>query len=434
MFSLFASPEKKMRQHAANWLEVAAKVWNFRRDRLSHAEAAELTGRADELRQQLKDRAEPAKLKLSIEALESVLRKTGGTIYPQSTLGEYVEFFLVAAIVILGFRTFFIQPFKIPTNSMWPTYYGMTAENIPPAEAAPGAIERAFRLVAFGAQRKEVVAPADGDVTAVFTSSGSMAYTVQKDRTWLIFPTQVREYTFGVGGKNVTVRVPLDFHRDFDRVLRETLFGGDANFERHFLRYIEFQREAARAKGSVIPEGSAYKMAIKTGVKKGDVILRFDLLTGDQLFVDRMSYHFMRPKVGQGFVFRTDNIPGIGQAQYYIKRLVGTPGDVLEQRAPMLYRNGRPIEGSKAFLWNNGKTTPYRGYGFGLYDPRDPNGPKFLLSGSKLTIPAKSYFAMGDNSYESSDSRFWGFVPEADVIGRPLFIYYPFTKRWGFAR
>ncbi|MDB6115544.1 MAG: lepB, partial [Lacunisphaera sp.] len=42
--------------------------------------------------------------------------------------------------------------------------------------------------------------------------------------------------------------------------------------------------------------------------------------------------------------------------------------------------------------------------------------------------------AMGDNSLESADSRFWGFVPEKDVVGRPLFIYYPLTKRWGPAK
>ena len=49
------------------------------------------------------------------------MRRTGGAIYPKTALIENVEFFLVAAIVILGIRTYFVQPFKIPTNSMWPT-------------------------------------------------------------------------------------------------------------------------------------------------------------------------------------------------------------------------------------------------------------------------------------------------------------------------
>jgi len=57
-----------------------------------------------------------------------------------------------------------------------------------------------------------------------------------------------------------------------------------------------------------------------------------------------------------------------------------------------------------------------------------------LPVGGKVTVPAKSYFALGDNSPRSMDSRFWGFVPDKDVVGRPLFIYYPLTTRWGPAR
>jgi len=50
------------------------------------------------------------------------------------------------------------------------------------------------------------------------------------------------------------------------------------------------------------------------------------------------------------------------------------------------------------------------------------------------TVPENCFFAMGDNSDESSDSRFWGPVPEKAVIGRPLFIYWPFAQNFGAAR
>jgi signal peptidase I len=139
MFGFFESQERKMRNNAANWLDLAAKVWNFRRDRLSAKESSELAARTEELRRMLKDRADAAKLKLGIESLENVLSRAGGAIYPKTSLVENVEFFLVAALVILGIRTYFVQPFKIPTNSMWPSYYGMTAENLPPTSAAPNA-------------------------------------------------------------------------------------------------------------------------------------------------------------------------------------------------------------------------------------------------------------------------------------------------------
>jgi signal peptidase I len=57
-----------------------------------------------------------------------------------------------------------------------------------------------------------------------------------------------------------------------------------------------------------------------------------------------------------------------------------------------------------------------------------------LPPGEVLTVPENSFFALGDNSHDSRDGRYWGFVPAEDAIGRPLFIYYPFTSRWGLAK
>ena len=54
-----------------------------------------------------------------------------------------------------------------------------------------------------------------------------------------------------------------------------------------------------------------------------------------------------------------------------------------------------------------------------------------MNKGLALTVPDSSFVALGDNSQNSADSRYWGFVPEQSVIGRAFFVYYPFTKRWG---
>src|SRR5271169_392452 len=187
MFGILESQEKKMRANAANWLELAQKVWNYRRDRLSAAEADELVGRSRDLKRLLKERADAGRLKLGIESLESVLSRTGGAIYPKTSLVENVEFFLVAAIVILGIRAYFVQPFKIPTNSMWPTYYGMTAENLPPGSAAPNLLGRLFRFAAYGAVRHTMVAPRDGEVYVQLVNLGgrpTLASTVKSGRSW----------------------------------------------------------------------------------------------------------------------------------------------------------------------------------------------------------------------------------------------------------
>jgi len=144
------------------------------------------------------------------------------------------------------------------------------------------------------------------------------------------------------------------------------------------------------------------------------------------LFVDRLTYNFFPPETGSGFVFKTSNIAAYkakGSDIYLVKRLVGIPGDTLEIKPPVLLRNGSPIDGAAAFAKNARKEDKYPGYS---------NTPDGLLPRSAtLTVPAHVFFACGDNSPRSYDSRYWGFVPEKDVVGRPLFIYFPLTSRLG---
>lgn len=428
-FGLFDSVEKKMRTTAANWLELAEKIHNYRRDQLSDAERAALQQAAGSLRRQLKEKNDAGKLKLGVEALEAVLRRTGGIHYPKSGLMENVEFFLVAAIVILGVRMYFVQPFKIPTNSMWPSYNGMTPEVFASKDKEPNAAGRVLRLVAMGARPVTVDAPADGEVLVPVAGGGGRAvipYREVKGRNWFVFPARKKEYTLYVNERPVSVTVPIDF--DFEWVVRNAFLRTPS--ERNpggvdLASHINASRESL-VRG---PDGLTL---MRTGkkVRAGERVLSFDILTGDQLFVDRVSYHFVRPEVGDGFVFRTDNIEsdymrdrttGRQLEQYYIKRLVGTPGDVLEIREPVLYRNGAPITGSTAFGRNATREGNYPGY----------QAAGLLATGQTFPVPSDSYVAMGDNSPNSQDSRYWGTVPAGDVVGRPLFIYYPFTKRWG---
>ena len=76
-----------------------------------------------------------------------------------------------------------------------------------------------------------------------------------------------------------------------------------------------------------------------------------------------------------------------------------------------------------AFVLNAEKSGEYEGY----------VNMDLLAEGRKLTVPENSFVALGDNSGDSNDSRSWGFVPDKSVIGKAIFIYYPFTKRWGLA-
>ncbi len=424
MFGIFASPARKMRENAAHWLELADKVYCYRRDLLTATQVGELQSQAAGLRRLLKDKAETMKLKLAIESLEDVLRRTGGMHYPKSSLVENVEFFLVAAIVILGFRTYFIQPFKIPTNSMWPTYNGMTPEVFRAKADEPGYLHQGARLLAFGARPRRVDARTDGEVLIPLIGNNDrviIPYRNVPGRSWFVFPTTQKEYTLLVGKEPVTVRVPADF--DFEWAVRDAFFPeARDNHEPAGVDLAHLVGQQAK----VLRDGTGRVRFLATGkqVKAGDRVLAFDIVTGDQLFVDRMSYHFVKPTVGQGFVFRTANIPGIGQDQYYIKRLVGVPGDEIEIKDYTLYRNGRPITGADAFTQNGARSGNYVGY----------RNEHALTEGHVMKVPPESYLALGDNSANSQDGRFWGYVPARDAIGRPLFIYYPFTRHWGPAR
>ncbi|SDS57519.1 signal peptidase I [Opitutus sp. GAS368] len=453
MFSFLYSQEKKMRQNAANWLEVADRVYSFRRDQLTDVQNQRLVGATTAVKLRLKEKADVSKLKLAVEALEGVLRDTGGKIYPQSSLVENVEFFLVAAIVILGLRAYFIQPFKIPTNSMWPSYYGMTSEVFKPGEQ-PGVLGKAARLATLGASNYTLTAPADGEVMIPVFGNGIAAYTEKPGRTMWVFPALMREYTLAVGGQPVRVTAPADWAQStdfgFEDVMGRTFFGGDRT---GIYRAFEAARGARQLESSTMQvtlgarSGETRVYWVPTGkmVRKGDPIMSFDVLTGDLLFVDRFTYNFIAPGVGSGFVFRTGNIksPVIqtatgGVSQYYVKRLVGTPGDTIEIKEPVLYRNGKPIEGSDAFGKNARREGLYPGYRNNTAGPVLGDGVQasdgMLPLGGKVTVPAHSYFALGDNSPNSLDSRFWGFVPDKEVVGRPLFIYFPLTSRWGPAR
>jgi signal peptidase I len=431
MFGLFASQHHKTRRLAADWLELADKVFNYRRDVLPAGDLAALQAAAGDVRRMVREKADTARLKLGIDGLEAVLRRTGGSHYPKSGLVENVEFFIVAAIVILGLRAFYVQPFKIPTNSMWPSYYGMTGQVYATRAEEPSAPRRVFDLAAVGASARRVDAPVDGEVLLPLGGGrGVIAYQEEAGRSWLVLPARLRHYRIFVGERPVDVRVPLDF--DMDWVLRDTFFPGDT---RSLGEIVNAKRESGELVAAQVntPSGVQRAYFLRTGkmLKAGDRVVSFDILTGDQLFVDRMSYHFVRPQVGQGFVFRTDNLEsrymvdaaGKPVESYYIKRLVGVPGDTLHIADYTLYRNGEPITGSPAFDKNARRADRYVGY--------RPEG--LFKDGAEVVIAPGQYLPLGDNSANSLDGRYWGTVAAADVVGRPLFIYYPFTNRWGVA-
>jgi len=402
----------KIQKQANELLHAASKIYHYRRDVITQGRLRELEKAVDELKKILSHpETEDARLKAASDRLDALLRKIGGKIYPKTFLSDNLELALVAAILVIGVRTFFFQPFIIPTNSMYPTYSGMNTFIYEEKNDEPGLLSKAFRFVTLGARHKELIAQNDGlvQLPMVPLQDGSMRIFSEKvkGRKWFVLPAVLAEYTVLIGGVPHTIRVPAEFD------MREALLGSFEDTESKLI--------------TTAGAGTGYVLDLGTQVEAGDTILRFDITLGDALFVDRLSYHFKRPDAGDPFVFRTRNIPGIEGSgtvdKYYIKRIGGVGGETLEIKEGALFADGEPRNEVEAFVRNANQEGEYAGY----------LNKNLLAEGRQLNIPKNSFVALGDNSANSLDSRYWGFVPEKAVIGRAIFIYFPFTKRWGLA-
>ncbi|MFL6415169.1 MAG: signal peptidase I, partial [Bryobacteraceae bacterium] len=156
----------------------------------------------------------------------------------------------------------------------------------------------------------------------------------------------------------------------------------------------------------------------------GEVIVRGAIDTGDHIFVDKLIYKFRPPRQGDLVVFSTAGIAGIREdplngAPIYVKRIAGIPGDTLRIDPPLLYINGQVAEG-EGFRRVMSAKDGYRGYARG----RDYLGSP----GQEYRVPENSYFVLGDNSYNSYDSRYWGCVPANNIIGRVARVYFPLSR------
>lgn len=163
------------------------------------------------------------------------------------------------------------------------------------------------------------------------------------------------------------------------------------------------------------------------------------LLIGDHLLVNKFAFGSRRGWTVPGLAYR-DVARGdiivfhfpIDPTQYFVKRVVGLPGDRVRIRSRVVYVNGEELEETYARHSYLGQVRA--GDDFPPEFPELERGMRSEWSqelpknvkGGELVVPPGNYFVMGDNREESLDSRFWGFVPQELVSGRPLIIYASF--------
>ncbi|MDD5731116.1 MAG: signal peptidase I [Candidatus Omnitrophica bacterium] len=151
-----------------------------------------------------------------------------------------------------------------------------------------------------------------------------------------------------------------------------------------------------------IPTGS-----MRPTLLEGDIILVNKFIYGAKVpFTDLKLPAVRQPKRGDVVVFIYPENP----TKDFIKRLVAVGGENVEIRNGSIYINDLPVtepEFSKRYYYNRGD------YG---------------EEGKKITVPKDCYFVLGDNSQSSQDSRYWGFVPAKNMLGKAILIYWPLNR------
>jgi len=336
---------------------------------------------------------DPAAKRKELEVLAKDLTETcrkSVKDYKVSAWKENIEVVFVAVVIAMGIRAYFIQQFKIPTGSMQPTLNGIIAYptremnprsdyHAPDDYSKPGVVKSLVDKVWYGRSHIEWVSREDDAIILDGT------YFYEKTH-FLFFP---RTYLKTRNGQ--VYSAPGTESRVLSLINRQLV---------HNPEYVR-----------TFP------------VKKGQTIAKGFVDTGDQLVVNKAIYHWKRPQRGDVFVFNTRDIDGIQRtidprhgSQHYIKRLVGLPEDEVVIDPPRLLIDGRDAEepGIRRVVSQEGRYTGYTAMG-----------------ATSTKLAPRAYWALGDNSENSSDSRNWGPVPEKNIVGRAAFVYFPFGHHFG---
>lgn len=320
----------------------------------------------------------------------------------RNALLENFEVLAVAIAVAMAFRCYFFQPFKIPTGSMTPTLYGISAVDCDAGFWDRQPFKAAAWLVT-GSWYSEVRAERSGNVVLLLADQRKPGYSA-----------------LSVAGKvgyvpDDVLRDPRDSSRiSLSRLNIRPLPPGAENF----------------AKG--------YGLILGT-VQAGDKVWSGRVVSGDHVFVNRLTWNFRKPRRGDVMVFSTTGINGLPQNTHYIKRMVGLPGETISIDSPRLLVDGKEATAPEtiARICRREKFAPWApDYAYAGYQSigqqqadtdRALRGPK-----DEFTLSDTEYFAMGDNTINSRDSRYWGAVPRENLLGPGCIVYWPFTSpRWG---
>jgi signal peptidase I len=374
-------------RQASAMLKHVQKLLNHQRDILAPQAVDGVQNAMATCRRAITEGADKETLMKQMEGLEKAANKWLKP-YPNAAWRENVEVLLVALTVAMGIRTFFLQPFKIPTGSMQPTLFGVTSTNLinDPTFKIPTGWTR-VRQWFEGISYLHVVAQNDGDLRAVEQPLRFLIFNI-KQALW-------------IGQQAYTLWFPPDY--------------------------------GAPPRGTLEARAG---LRLGQQFTNGQDVVKLQVNAGDHLFVDRLTFNFRPPKRGEIIVFETRGIDGLPQDQFYIKRLVGLGGDRVQLGDDRhLVINGRRLDASTPHFENvysfNPKDSPRESHYSGHVN-LPYLAPFFQDKPQGVEIRPSHYMVMGDNTMDSLDSRAWGYFPAGNVIGKSFFVYWPITDRFGW--
>ena len=401
----------KWKKEALHLVKGAKKFVDYKRDLLKPERVAEIDSRRADLLAAIQSK-DLARVNEASKQIRAVCENSLPHEKPLGWLEENVEVMFVAIVIALGLRAYYLQPFRIPTGSMQPTLNGIIGTPLK-RDQWPSFPVRMWEKAMRGRSYVSVVNDRDRHIAVLPPGRPDI-----RDTQMLHFFSR-SEMQFS---DSPPLRLPAPVNPCYEIGLKAVVY------------------EAFRH-GGLIP--------------KGTVLCEGIIDSGDLVLVDKFSYHFRKPKRGEVFVFNTIDIKGIqkrsgpqGAGSHYIKRLCGVPGDTLSVQSPNLLIDGKIASepGIQRVIHGQG---PYsiNATGYGWARPEDPEAtgkklPQFIAKPTDtLTLAAKAapgmreYAALGDNTANSLDSRYWGPVKEFNLVGPALFSLWPITTgHWGFIR
>ena len=402
----------KWKSEALHLAKGARKFVNYKRDLLKENLVAEIESRRNDLLAAVKS-GDKTKAAEASKMLNAACENSLPLEKPLGWFEENVEVMFVAIVIALGLRAYYLQPFRIPTGSMQPTLNGIIGKPLPQAEW-PSLPQRWMEKILRGRSYVRVVN--------------------DQDRFLAVTPQN-----------RVDIR-DVQFRHFFSRS------------ELHFTDSPPLRLPAPTNPCTQIGLAEAIQTASRNGglLPKGTVICEGTIDSGDLVLVDKLSYHFRKPERGEVFVFDTLGIRGIHErsgeqaaGSHYIKRLCGVPGDTLQIQSPNLLIDGRIAKepGIQRVIHGEGDFA-INPHGYVVADSRELLGrsqtisqylaspdDKLSLAGNNARPGMREYAALGDNTGNSLDSRYWGPVKEFNLVGPALFSLWPVTTgHWGFIR